>query len=105
TALARRRAPKLTRFPYTTLFRSQENRTRAQPRTVSAHPRGRDILQGGMMTGQTDRLPVLAWLQKSLDGTLQETDVTHMQYPTARSEEHTSELQSRENLVCRLLLE
>ncbi|GGB99465.1 thioesterase [Oxalicibacterium flavum] len=37
------------------------------------------------MTGQTDGLPVLAWLQKSLDGTLQETDVTHMQYPTAIS--------------------
>src|SRR5690606_41324381 len=33
------------------------------------------------------------------------TDYHHEQFLSARSEEHTSELQSRENLVCRLLLE
>src|SRR5690606_41990816 len=74
--------PSSTLFPYTTLFRSQAAFLRA-PR-----PRRHDV-----------RMPRLA-------------QGRHLHRPGSRraagqqrSEEHTSELQSRENLVCRLLLE
>src|SRR2546430_14807484 len=70
-----RRPPRSTLFPYTTLFRS---RLGAQPRHGIDH--------------QGDVLP--------LDG------APHVQHHEGvRSEEHTSELQSQSNLVCRLLLE
>src|SRR2546430_6053201 len=72
-----RRPPRSTLFPYTTLFRS----------TVDQHP-GR-ALQATM--NQRHHQPIAAE-QNALDG-------------GARSEEHTSELQSQSNLVCRLLLE
>src|SRR5436309_10495789 len=72
-----RRPPRSTLFPYTTLFRSE----RAEKRGGRIH---------GAMT-QPLLIAVSAALVLSLALT--------------RSEEHTSELQSRENLVCRLLLE
>src|SRR2546427_7734916 len=77
-----RRPPRSTLFPYTTLFRSGAE----------------DVL----LTG-TD-LPTLprARLMESLT-LIKKHDV--VLGPTARSEEHTSELQSQSNLVCRLLLE
>src|SRR5438445_9454386 len=68
--------PRSTLFPYTTLFRSDRRVRRAQ-----RHLRGR----------RSHRVAVGA---EGLDG-------LHRQ----RSEEHTSELQSRQYLVCRLLLE
>src|SRR2546427_7978264 len=72
-----RRPPRSTLFPYTTLFRSQEDRrTRARDPSAPGAPRAR---RGA------DRRP-----KKSC---------------ADRSEEHTSELQSQSNLVCRLLLE
>src|SRR2546430_6099751 len=71
-----RRPPRSTLFPYTTLFRSV-----AYP--VSRPRRPRDRLRPG-----DDRLPPLVAAR-----------------PDGRSEEHTSELQSQSNLVCRLLLE
>src|SRR5690606_41784941 len=79
-----------TLFPYTTLFRSSlllERPVRPQvparrPGGGRRHDRGRRRLGGGAAVRRADR-PGRA----------------------ARSEEHTSELQSRENLVCRLLLE
>src|SRR2546422_3590312 len=72
-----RRPPRSTLFPYTTLFRSHAHRPHAPPR------------------GRRDRGPELGGDPRELrhDG------------PSARSEEHTSELQSRLHLVCRLLLE
>src|SRR3712207_7975817 len=86
-----RRPPRSTLFPYTTLFRSREGRPRA---------RGRD------------RLPRLAtapgWGGPSFRAPAAPPgcDVRHHPAPgAARSEEHTSELQSRQYLVCRLLLE
>src|SRR2546430_17503002 len=70
-----RRPPRSTLFPYTTLFRSHVE-CRCN-RDVSAEPHGRvQDLRGSSV------------LQEHL-----------------RSEEHTSELQSQSNLVCRLLLE
>src|SRR2546430_6113836 len=72
-----RRPPRSTLFPYTTLFRSRC--TRHQPRTRHARPE-----TGGPR----------GWIR----GT---PHTVHRR----RSEEHTSELQSQSNLVCRLLLE
>src|SRR3712207_9010236 len=73
-----RRPPRSTLFPYTTLFRS---------------PGGRE---GDGRGGQGVRSLLLQRLQIHL----QSRDVRRR-----RSEEHTSELQSRQYLVCRLLLE
>src|SRR5690606_41944005 len=97
-----RRPPRRTRFPYTTLFRSlmQESFTPLHARDV-----GGIIQLGGTMLGSA-RAPEFATdsgrraalhnlAKRGIDGLV----------VIGRSEEHTSELQSRENLVCRLLLE
>src|SRR5438132_12889151 len=77
-----RRPPRSTLFPYTTLFRSlRAARARARPRAAGDPARRRRSAAG---RGRRARLP----------------------RPAAdRSEEHTSELQSHSDLVCRLLLE
>src|SRR2546422_7533803 len=75
-----RRPPRSTLFPYTTLFRSLPQRARHPPGVEAAdRPLPRDA--GGP---RLRRAPAA---------------------PAGRSEEHTSELQSRLHLVCRLLLE
>src|SRR5438477_8054478 len=74
-----RRPPRSTLFPYTTLFRSQR---------ASFH--------------SPDRLP-LEQLSQELDE--REDQLRKAMLDPLRSEEHTSELQSHVNLVCRLLLE
>src|SRR5688572_31580596 len=79
-----RRPPRSTLFPYTTLFRS-----RKAPRGVAGGPQGRARNRGGR-GGKRARL---------LQGR------PPRQGDRPRSEEHTSELQSQSNLVCRLLLE
>src|SRR5258707_2925407 len=82
-----RRPPRSTLFPYTTLFRS---RRRFRGRGGSAHPhrqtRWTDRSRRRVSGERADRLPA-----------------SRRRNP--RSEEHTSELQSRQYLVCRLLLE
>src|SRR3712207_8469999 len=84
-----RRPPRSTLFPYTTLFRSQNIRTTATPSQDGSHwaLNGRKI-----WIGLGHRAGVIA--------TFAQTEVER-----GRSEEHTSELQSRQYLVCRLLLE
>src|SRR2546422_5261659 len=77
-----RRPPRSTLFPYTTLFRSRLVSSRHQHHHLS----------GCGDDGRCDRDPLARRL-----GALHEHH--------ARSEEHTSELQSRLHLVCRLLLE
>src|SRR2546429_7328580 len=74
-----RRPPRSTLFPYTTLFRSHESK----PVVFSLGPDGR--LAGS--------------------GPIRVTGLVPRGSHTERSEEHTSELQSRLHLVCRLLLE
>src|SRR3712207_8532752 len=93
--------PRSTLFPYTTLFRSR-----------------RDPLQEGVEGGILDH-PLEALIKEQREGEGGKEDARgHRQRPCGtsgiiadegreddRSEEHTSELQSRQYLVCRLLLE
>src|SRR3712207_9496626 len=79
-----RRPPRSTLFPYTTLFRS----------VVFSRQSQQDLLSGLECEKQESRMvPKLFGLKNWLSGV------------ELRSEEHTSELQSRQYLVCRLLLE
>src|SRR2546427_8285213 len=92
-----RRPPRSTLFPYTTLFRSLAKRpTDARLRgRVEALARG-GTREAGRGTGET----VQRFLKRILAG------AECAGAPgRPRSEEHTSELQSQSNLVCRLLLE
>src|SRR3712207_8238054 len=87
-----RRPPRSTLFPYTTLFRS--------PNFMIPFGKAKTVRQG------TD-LTVIAWgalVQRSLVAAKQ-AEEQHGIKTEVRSEEHTSELQSRQYLVCRLLLE
>src|SRR5260370_23773732 len=89
-----RRPPRSTLFPYTTLFRSLylKTSTGSQPAPAAA-PDYRVHLDAEMQPTSRER--------RALD-----TDATVARITGApRSEEHTSELQSHLNLVCRLLLE
>src|SRR3712207_7279261 len=81
-----RRPPRSTLFPYTTLFRSGRWR-----RLADDHVRGVRGGRGRGARGVPDRQPQPGRF-RGADG-------------DDRSEEHTSELQSRQYLVCRLLLE
>src|SRR5690606_39448517 len=98
-----RPAPTSTLSPYTTLFRSNRNSIRVYP----AIPVEFQSLIGRAQTGEllhhvNGGFPGF----QSLIGRAQTADGTpSSRLVTSRSEEHTSELQSRENLVCRLLLE
>src|SRR5690606_41910398 len=84
-----RRPPRSTLFPYTTLFRSR--------RALGAC---RGVL------GRVDReRRALHVEQRGARAERERQDEDERQAADHRSEEHTSELQSRENLVCRLLLE
>src|SRR3989475_7097011 len=85
-----RRPPRSTLFPYTTLFRSHH----------VVHFLGRDLRDLHLLDDQfptTDRDRAL----RGLDARLGDRALNRLD----RSEEHTSELQSQSNLVCRLLLE
>src|SRR2546430_10493899 len=89
-----RRPPRSTLFPYTTLFRSLPD---YQNRYGQGFYGEFDFVDGNF-GGQNDGADE-SWGPK-LDGR-----TTGCVYPKdARSEEHTSELQSQSNLVCRLLL-
>src|SRR5690606_41644962 len=84
-----RRPPRSTLFPYTTLFRSCLRRRRSSRRCC--HLRTTDKRHTSLIMPQA----VAARINPV------NSEPSH----SGRSEEHTSELQSRENLVCRLLLE
>src|SRR5207253_6576845 len=89
-----------TLFPYTTLFRSRVNEV-----LNDAHlHRGRQALAGARVQGRQVTAIGQDLLFVGKDTLRQPTQ--HMgSARTDRSEEHTSELQSRGHLVCRLLLE
>src|SRR5688572_31199443 len=75
-----RRPPRSTLFPYTTLFRSLLDKLALYTTEVHQQAREEVIRRQG-------------------------EDMLELSTPVIRSEEHTSELQSQSNLVCRLLLE
>src|SRR3712207_7983034 len=91
-----RRPPRSTLFPYTTLFRSQDGGRQEDEERPDRDCHGSILVERGVdgerqglghaleAAGEHDRRPELSG---------------------SRSEEHTSELQSRQYLVCRLLLE
>src|SRR5207249_10438969 len=95
--------PRSTLFPYTTLFRSRvkcslrSNIEPKQPNSGHSSPTHRvrrtKRVNSAISSGPTRRLP------KTKNGRRKNSD------NRTRSEEHTSELQSRFDLVCRLLLE
>src|SRR5690554_7315254 len=89
-----RRPPTSTLFPYTTLFRSSPKVFRLSPRG-SAFPGVRSIIQPKRRHKRQPSPP------RKVKG----KNPTFFPPAGARSEEHTSELQSRPHLVCRLLLE
>src|SRR3712207_8650425 len=86
----KRRPPRSTLFPYTTLFRSAEPRAMGEGRHVAF------TLSAGGARSRAVRFG---------DGTSLPDADTPLEAAVRRSEEHTSELQSRQYLVCRLLLE
>src|SRR3712207_8126407 len=91
-----RRPPRSTLFPYTTLFRSDfERRSRGEThaRLAPNHADGRRRRVGDRRRGPARRRPGGLPVPPGASGR------------AVRSEEHTSELQSRQYLVCRLLLE
>src|SRR3712207_7240701 len=90
-----RRPPRSTLFPYTTLFRSLR---REYPALVARARRARGAIFWGDETGlRSDDVRGRSYAPR---GRTPAVRVCHR-----RSEEHTSELQSRQYLVCRLLLE
>src|SRR5690242_21120233 len=92
-----RRPPRSTLFPYTTLFRSG---------ATSAYSVGfsRGEVTAGV-EGRFDRSRYENWQDSARTRIEAQERSTGEQLSGARSEEHTSELQSHVNLVCRLLLE
>src|SRR3712207_8993673 len=87
-----RRPPRSTLFPYATLFRSPPARHRLERATV------------GQPGDDHGRRGEQAWKDDLVGHRLDRTRNGHPHHHR-RSEEHTSELQSRQYLVCRLLLE
>src|SRR2546430_12554510 len=85
-----RRPPRSTLFPYTTLFRSELD---ADARDVAQISLGEELRPAGAR--EADEEDARADHDEALDERHEEL----------RSEEHTSELQSQSNIVCRLLLE
>src|SRR2546430_13140526 len=83
-----RRPPRSTLFPYTTLFRSQSTPGRAFAYNVEVQAIRSERARTGNICPEASRI---------------RQRITKMS--AIRSEEHTSELQSQSNLVCRLLLE
>src|SRR5690349_24227945 len=86
-----RRPPRSTLFPYTTLFRSHHEQARLGVEHIREQPGEKHPLQG-LLRGRHEG-----------DEAAREDGLAAQ--PQQRSEEHTSELQSRRDLVCRLLLE
>src|SRR2546429_6859746 len=88
-----RRPPRSTLFPYTTLFRSHDNSCdQLLMRTETSNIKPNELSRTALMIAR----------QRAAHQVLDHGSIL---YDPFRSEEHTSELQSRLHLVCRLLLE
>src|SRR3712207_8577435 len=90
-----RRPPRSTLFPYTTLFRSPVLRGfRVEGARVDREPHALKLGHELLVPERPERQPLRAGMHRPICAEQRD-----------RSEEHTSELQSRQYLVCRLLLE
>src|SRR3712207_7489649 len=89
-----RRPPRSTLFPYTTLFRSIAAWTSCASTTAIC-----------IDPAVISRTAAFAWASPSSRAAVSENSASVVGDSRTRSEEHTSELQSRQYLVCRLLLE
>src|SRR3712207_7730543 len=92
-----RRPPRSTLFPYTTLFRSYSELAERYLDSAAYHEFCASELPE--VDAVLHELVTSTWFDRLLVDTVRST------FPAHRSEEHTSELQSRQYLVCRLLLE
>src|SRR3712207_8782789 len=90
-----RRPPRSTLFPYTTLFRSTSRSSRSDPNAVAIRNRNR--------SGSRKLKNAAVGLRQNMRRSSRK--LCQVRAAVLRSEEHTSELQSRQYLVCRLLLE
>src|SRR2546429_7384109 len=95
-----RRPPRSTLFPYTTLFRSWCSMEYVEGRSLA------ELLRSSQPMAPSMSLRIVGQVANALDAA-HRLGVVHAGLTPAnvRSEEHTSELQSRLHLVCRLLLE
>src|SRR5256885_11608030 len=100
-----RRPPRSTLFPYTTLFRSADGDGRDPRRLLRAAPpsRRRLLRRRDRVSGSADWTESVRAVQRRRPPTF--LALRGLAAAQLRSEEHTSELQSPCNLVCRLLLE
>src|SRR3712207_7534795 len=89
-----RRPPRSTLFPYTTLFRS----------SVAPEPGSTNPFVAGARRDRAQRAWKVTVLDEPVPGQ-RAANTIYAQPAQGRSEDHTSELQSRQYLVCRLLLE
>src|SRR3712207_8175803 len=95
-----RRPPRSTLFPYTTRFRSRRGARSSRPPRSWGHLHGQPAAQAlGAVLGQQRAVDDAGGLGREVPAAGEDL------VGRARSEEHTSELQSRQYLVCRLLLE
>src|SRR5256886_5381079 len=92
-----RRPPRSTLFPYTTLFRSSSIRAVCPSRWKCGYPRS--------SRSSTSSSVGIRCSRKPSNGRYHSRSQCVCGTSVSRSEEHTSELQSQSNLVCRLLLE
>src|SRR5699024_12450317 len=90
-----RPSPCYTLFPYTTLFRSLHSLARRKAHRGLSRVSQAVGIYGARQSASATRRPMWPLLRPSFDSS----------FNARRSEEHTSELQSRFDLVCRLLLE
>src|SRR3712207_7676165 len=100
-----RRPPRSTLFPYTTLFRSARVQREAPEQVAAEQPGEPEVVCGApdLAEGHGGR-----WDDGHVHGASRRPRASNagaVAHVAQRSEEHTSELQSRQYLVCRLLLE
>src|SRR5690606_40496416 len=97
-----RRPPRSTLFPYTTLFRSG---VAPGAQAAAEYVEEKKPLIEQSITDASEAKATAETVRGQFDEVVAEAGSNNPEVVQARSEEHTSELQSRENLVCRLLLE
>src|SRR3712207_7081278 len=100
-----RRPPRSPLFPYTTLFRSGETTVAERSELVERFLRATRRGYEAAIADPAAAIAALRAASPDVDVAVEEAGIALLIPAWTRSEEHTSELQSRQYLVCRLLLE